>query len=76
MSSTSGRPPPTTGAPVALAASLHLPPGGLVKYVLTAPGFPDPYATGPAVTQPPSLVALAPDVQIPQTVQYSVGVDH
>jgi outer membrane receptor protein involved in Fe transport len=62
--------------PVAVADLLHYQPGGLVKYVITDPGFPDPFANGPAVAQPPSLVVLAPDVQIPQTVQYSVGVDH
>jgi len=62
--------------PVAIADLLHYQPGGLVKSVITDPGFPDPYANGPAVAQPPSLVVLAPDVQIPQTVQYSVGVDH
>ena len=62
--------------PVAIADLLHYQPGGLVKNVITDPGFPDPYANGPAVAQPPSLVVLAPDVQIPQTVQYSVGVDH
>jgi len=62
--------------PVAIADLLHYQPGALVKYVITDPGFPDPYANGPAVAQPPSLVALAPDVQIPQTLQYSVGVDH
>ena len=62
--------------PVAIADLLHYQPGGLVKYVISDPGFPDPYASGPAVAQPPSLVVLAPDVQIPRTVQYSVGVDH
>ncbi len=62
--------------PVAIADLLHYQPGGLVKYVITDPGFPDPFANGPAVAQPPSLVVLAPDVQIPQTLQYSVGVDH
>jgi hypothetical protein len=36
----------------------------------------DPHANDPAGGHPPSLVVLAPDVQIPQTVQYSVGVDH
>lgn len=62
--------------PVAIADLLHYQPGGLVKSVITDPGFPDPYANGPAVAQPPSLVVLAPNVQIPQTVQYSIGVDH
>src|SRR5262245_5322922 len=62
--------------PVAIADLLHYQPDGLVKYVITDPGFPDPYSNGPSVAQPPSLVVLAPDVRIPQTLQYSVGVDH
>src|SRR5262249_2031501 len=61
--------------PVAIADLLHYQPGGLVKYVITDPGFPDPYANGPFVAQPPSLVVLAPDVRIPQILQYSVGID-
>ena len=28
------------------------------------------------MSQPPSIVQLAPGVQIPQTVQYSIGIDH
>ena len=62
--------------PVAIADLLHYLPGGLIKYVITDPGFPDPFANGPVVAQPPSLVVLAPDVQIPQKLHYSVGVDH
>jgi hypothetical protein len=45
--------------------------------VVTDPGYPDPFASAAAAAaQPPSIVRLAPDVQIPQTVQYSVGLDH
>ena len=29
-----------------------------------------------ATAQPPSVVQLAPNVQIPQTLQYSLGIDH
>ena len=40
-------------------------------------GYPDPFRLGtPRAAQPPSIVQLAPDVQIPQTLQYSVGLDH
>src|SRR5205814_9738606 len=54
---------------------LHSQPGGLTRYVVSNPGYPDPF-TSAAATQPPSIVQLAPDVQIPQTAQYSVGLDH
>ena len=63
--------------PVVIADVLHSQPGGLIKYVVTDPGYPNPFAsTGAAATPPPSIVRLASDVQIPQTVQYSVGLDH
>jgi outer membrane receptor protein involved in Fe transport len=59
---------------VAIADLLHSRPGGLVKYVITDPAYPDPFHV--ATAQAPSIVRLAPNVQIPQTLQYSVGVDH
>ena len=63
--------------PVAIADLLHSQPGGLTRYVVSNPGYPDPFASAAAAaTQPPSIVQLAPDVQIPQTAQYSVGLDH
>ena len=63
--------------PVVIADVLHSQPGGLIKYVITDPGYPDPFASvAAAAAQPRSIVQLAPDVQIPQTVQYSVGLDH
>ena len=49
---------------------------GLVKYVIENPSYPNPFAGANAAAQPPSVVRLEPDVQIPQTVQYSVGIDH
>jgi len=61
--------------PVAIADVLHSLPGGLVRYVITDPSYPDPFHSAPATSQPPSIVRLAPDVRIPQTVQFSVGVD-
>jgi hypothetical protein len=63
--------------PVVIADVLHSQPGGLIRYVITNPGYPDPFASAAvAASQPPSIVRLAPDVQIPQTLQYSVGLDH
>jgi hypothetical protein len=63
--------------PVAIADLLHYQPGGLLRELVTDPGYPDPFATAAvAASQPPSIVRLAPDVQIPFTVQYSVGIDH
>ena len=62
--------------PVVIADVLHSQPGGLTRYVITDPAYPDPFASATAASQPPSIVRLAPDVQIPQTLQYSVGVDH
>jgi hypothetical protein len=63
--------------PVVIADVLHSQPGGLIKYVVTDPGYPDPFASAAAAAAtPPSIVRLAPEVQIPQTLQYSVGLDH
>ncbi len=63
--------------PVVIADLLHSQPGGLTRYVITDPGFPDPFASASvSASQPPSIVRLAPNVQIPQTLQYSVGLDH
>ncbi len=63
--------------PVVIADVLHSRPGGLIKHVISNPGYPDPFGSAAAsAAQPPSIVQLAPDVQIPQTVQYSVGLDH
>ena len=63
--------------PVVIADVLHSQPGGLVRYVITNPGYPDPFTGAVAGTAPPpSIVRLASGIQIPQTVQYSVGLDH
>ena len=63
--------------PVVIADVLHSQPGGLVRYVITNPSYPDPFAGAVAGTAPPpSIVRLASGIQIPQTVQYSVGLDH
>jgi Carboxypeptidase regulatory-like domain len=63
--------------PVVIADVLHSLPGGLTRLVVTNPGYPDPFASAAvAAAQPPSIVQLAPDVQIPQTIQYSTGLEH
>jgi outer membrane receptor protein involved in Fe transport len=62
--------------PVVIADVLHSQPGGLTRYVITNPSYPDPFHNAPASTDPASIVQLAPGVQLPQTVQYSAGIDH
>jgi hypothetical protein len=61
--------------PVAIADLLHFQPGGLVKYVVDNPSYPNPLQNA-AAAQPPSIVQLSPTIQIPQTLQYSGGIDH
>ena len=65
---------------VAIADLLQSRPGGLTRYVITNPGYPEPFGSATpastAASQVRSIVQLVPDVQIPQTLQYSVGVDH
>lgn len=48
----------------------------LLRYVLVDPGFPNPLKPGQTLSaQPVSIVQLSPDVVIPYTVQYSVGIE-
>lgn len=48
----------------------------LVRVILLAPAYPDPFTgDGTAATAPRSVVTLAPDIQIPLTLQYGVGVE-
>lgn len=48
----------------------------LQRYVLVDPGYPNPLQPGQSLgAQPLSVVQLAPDVTIPYTVQYSVGIE-
>ena len=60
----------------AIADLLQYRPGGLIRYVITNPEYPEPFPSGTPPLQPLSTVQLAPDVQIPQSLQYSLGVDH
>jgi outer membrane receptor protein involved in Fe transport len=63
--------------PVPIADLLHYQSGRLVRFLVTNPGFPDPFGSAAsAASQPPSVVRLGPDAQIPYTVQYSLGIDH
>src|SRR5439155_22878925 len=48
----------------------------LSRYVIVDPGFPNPLGPGQTLdAQPASITQLGPDVAIPFTVQYSVGVE-
>ena len=58
---------------MAIADLLHYQPVGLTRYVISNPDYQNPLA---GATLAPSVVRLAPDVQIPQTLQYTLGLDH
>ncbi|HYY42420.1 MAG TPA: TonB-dependent receptor, partial [Pyrinomonadaceae bacterium] len=44
--------------------------------VISAPGYPDPFAGGSAVVLPASRYLVAPDLRLPYVAQASVGVEH
>jgi outer membrane receptor protein involved in Fe transport len=47
-----------------------------LRYVITNPTYPDPFGPGQSLaTEPPSVVQLAPDIELPTTVQYSVSLE-
>jgi len=47
-----------------------------LRYVITNPGYPDPFAPGQSLaTEPPSVVQLAPGIELPTTLQYSVSLE-
>jgi outer membrane receptor protein involved in Fe transport len=46
------------------------------RYVVTNPGYPDPFGAGQSLaTEPPSVVQVAPGVQLPMTLGYSVSYE-
>lgn len=47
-----------------------------VRVVLLNPTYPDPSASGTAEAAVRSIVVLSPDVRIPYTFQYGVGLEH
>jgi outer membrane receptor protein involved in Fe transport len=48
----------------------------LRQVFITAPGFPDPFATGGTLAaQPASIVRFAPDLRSPYTLQFNLGVE-
>ena len=50
--------------------------GRLFRYVLLDPGYPDPLTGGTSIAdEPTSIVQLAPAIDLPRTVQYSLGVE-
>ncbi|MGE5243420.1 MAG: TonB-dependent receptor [Betaproteobacteria bacterium] len=51
-------------------------PGGLQRLVITNPPYPDPFAPGTSVAAtPPSIAEFAPGIQVPWTLQYSIGME-
>jgi hypothetical protein len=47
-----------------------------LRYVITNPGYPDPFAAGQSLaTEAPSVMQLAPGIELPMTVQYSLGIE-
>ncbi|MCU1266823.1 MAG: hypothetical protein JWM21_3141 [Acidobacteria bacterium] len=49
----------------------------LRQYVLVNPGYPDPFgANGTLTAQPVSVTRLAPNINIPYTLQYSFSLEH
>lgn len=62
--------------PLPVVDVLDFNPGGLQRVVLTNPPYPNPFASGAAVSSvPPSTAQFAPDIQVPWTLQYSGGVE-
>jgi hypothetical protein len=47
----------------------------LVRVILLNPSYPDPFASGTANAAVRSIVVLSPDIQIPYTLQYGVGLE-
>ncbi len=48
----------------------------LLRYVITNPGYPDPFPpAGSVASEPPGIVRLDPGLGIPYTVQFSGGVE-
>ncbi len=55
---------------------LHSQGGKLLRYNIIDPGYPNPLGAGQSLSaQPASVVQLSPDVQIPATLQFSVGIE-
>lgn len=47
----------------------------LFNYLITSPSYPNPFAKASLSTLPPNVVRLAPDVRIPYTIQYGLGIE-
>jgi outer membrane receptor protein involved in Fe transport len=47
----------------------------LLRVILLSPAYPDPFGSGVFGATSRSIVTLSPDIQIPYTIQYSVGVE-
>ncbi len=48
----------------------------LKRFIISNPGYPNPLSAGQSLEiEPPSIVVLSPDINIPSSLQYSVGVE-
>src|SRR5262249_13816742 len=47
----------------------------LKRFVITNPGYPNPFSTAGPATQPTSVVQLDPNARIPYTFQHSISVE-
>jgi hypothetical protein len=62
--------------PVPISELLRFDGQRLKRYVLTNPGYPEPFSVGqPLAAQPPSIVRLADAAVIPYTMQAGVGIE-
>jgi hypothetical protein len=63
--------------PVPDASVLLSRPGALRRVVLVNPNYPDPFQSSAGLlSEPQSLVQFAPDIQVPSTLQFSLGLEH
>jgi hypothetical protein len=58
-----------------IADVLHSQQGRLFRYVLVNPAYPDPTGGAPLGSEPTSLVELSPGLNIPYTLQFSLGIE-
>ncbi len=47
----------------------------LLRVILLSPSYPDPFESGTAGTAVRSIVTVAPDIQIPYTIQFGAGLE-
>jgi outer membrane receptor protein involved in Fe transport len=47
----------------------------LLRVILLSPSYPDPFGSGTSAATVRSIVTLAPDIQIPYTIQFGAGLE-